>query len=202
MKRTLGKGLAMLLTLVCLVCSFIVPIYADTDGTEIQVEQPEKLEIQLGTAWAGVEFQLKTDAGIYPGTVAVGEDGVLRLEIGGSSSYVLSCMNSAVAVPNPDETVPAEEPQQTDAAPEATPDADAQSAESTEPEAERPDTEATPDEAEPQMDEEGRPTVAGIPVMHIVLFGGGLLLAVGGLVAMKIVARRKEANSYEDDDDY
>jgi len=29
-----------------------------------------------------------------------------------------------------------------------------------------------------------------------------LLLAVGGLVAMKIVARRKEANSYEDDDDY
>ena len=111
-------------------------------------------------------------------------------------------MNSAVAVPNPDETVPAEELQQADAAPEAAPDADAQPAEPTEPEAEKPDTEATPDEAEPQMDEEGRTTVAGIPVMHIVLFGGGLLLAVGGLVAMKIVARRKEANSYEDDEDY
>ena len=61
--------------------------HADTDGTEIQVVQPERLEIQLGTAWAGVEFQLRTDSGLYPDPIPVGEDGVLRLEIGGSSSY-------------------------------------------------------------------------------------------------------------------
>ena len=46
-----------------------------TDGTEMQVLQPQQLEIQLGSNWAGVEFQLKTDAGLYPGTIPVGEDG-------------------------------------------------------------------------------------------------------------------------------
>ena len=61
-----------------------------TDGTEMQVLQPQQLEIQLGSNWAGVEFQLKTDAGLYPGTISVGEDGVLRLEIGGSSTYTLT----------------------------------------------------------------------------------------------------------------
>lgn len=28
-----------------------------TDGTEMQVLQPQQLEIQLGSNWAGVEFQ-------------------------------------------------------------------------------------------------------------------------------------------------
>ena len=30
-----------------------------TDGTEMQIATPEQLEVQLGTAWAGVEFQHK-----------------------------------------------------------------------------------------------------------------------------------------------
>lgn len=71
-----------------------------TDGTEMQVLQPQQLEIQLGSNWAGVEFQLKTDAGLYPGTISVGEDGVLRLEIGGSSTYTLTCLNSSAPVPD------------------------------------------------------------------------------------------------------
>lgn len=75
-----------------------------TNGTEMHVLQPEMLEIQLGAAWSGVEFELKTDAGMYPGTISVGNDGVLRLEIGGSSSYILTCMNSDVSVPKPDKT--------------------------------------------------------------------------------------------------
>ena len=74
-----------------------------TDGTELQVAEPASLEIQLGAEWAGVEFELKTDAGMYPGDVVVGEDGVLRLEIGGSKSYILTCMNSSVAVPDPEQ---------------------------------------------------------------------------------------------------
>ncbi len=65
----------------------------------MQVIEPEKLEIQLGADWAGVEFQLKTDSGMYPGTIAVGDDGVLRMELGGSKSYVLTCMNSSVSAP-------------------------------------------------------------------------------------------------------
>lgn len=202
MKRTLGKGLALILSLVCMLCGFVEPVYADTDGTEIQVAQPEKLEIQLGAAWAGTEFQLKTDAGVYPGTISVGEDGVLRLEIGGSSSYVLSCVNSAVPAPNPDDVVSEDEPQHTDTTPETTQDTEAQPESIGAPDSQVPDSEACPDETETQTEEQGRPTVAGIPVIHIVLFGGGLFLAIGGLVAMKIVARRKDAGSYDDDDDY
>ena len=96
MKVKLLKGILTVLSLICILCIPATPIYAEpqgTDGTEMQVIEPEKLEIQLGADWAGVEFQLKTDSGMYPGTIAVGEDGVLRMELGGSKSYVLTCMN-------------------------------------------------------------------------------------------------------------
>lgn len=72
-----------------------------TDGTELQVMEAEKLEVQLGVDWAGTEFQLKTDAGLYQGTITIYQDGVLRLEIGASKYYVLSCMNSLVSAPVP-----------------------------------------------------------------------------------------------------
>ena len=201
MKKTIGKAVALLLSLVCMLCGFVEPVYADTDGTEIQVVQPEQLEIQLGAAWAGTEFQLKTDVGIYPGTISVGEDGVLRLEIGGSSSYVLSCVNSAVPAPAPEDIVPTEEPEHSDAAPETVQDIEAQPESTGTPDPQVTNSEADTGETETHTDEKGRLTVAGIPVIHIVLFGGGLLLAIGGLVAMKIIARRKEAGSYDDDDD-
>ena len=61
-----------------------------TSGDELQVVQAQKLEIQLGTEWSGTKFKLKTDAGLYPDEIVVGEDGFLRLEIGGSSFYTLS----------------------------------------------------------------------------------------------------------------
>lgn len=118
--------------------------------------------------WAGVEFELKTDAGIYPGTIAVGQDGVLRLEIGGSKSYLLTCMNSSVKTPDPTQ-VPAAE-----TSPE----------EST--------GESLQDEA----------TVSGIPILHLCLFGGGMILAVGGLIAMHVFKKRRETDTdyeYEDE---
>lgn len=70
-----------------------------TDGDELQVIEPQKLEIQLGTEWAGVEFMLKTDAGVYPDVIPVDSSGVLSLEIGGSKTYLLSCLQSSVAIP-------------------------------------------------------------------------------------------------------
>lgn len=73
--------------------------FADTDGSEIVVSQPEKLEIQLGSEWAGAEFQLRTDQGLYPNLIPVGADGVLRLEIGGSGSYILSCVSTGRTMP-------------------------------------------------------------------------------------------------------
>ena len=146
-----------MVAMLCLLC-FPVQVMAETqqgtNGDELQLMEAEKLEIQLGTDWAGVEFQLKTDAGLYPGTVVVGQDGVLRMEIGGSKSYILTCMNSAITVPEPTQ------------APATT---------ETDPEETNHGTETA---------EEGSTTVAGIPVLHIVLFAGGMVVAVGVLIAM------------------
>ena len=75
------------------------PAFADTDGSEIQVVSPSYLEVQLGPAFAGTEFQFRTDTGIYPGLIQVGGDGVLRLEIGGSSHYILSCVSTGMTTP-------------------------------------------------------------------------------------------------------
>ena len=43
------------------------PAFADTDGSEIQVVSPSYLEVQLGPAFAGTEFQFRTDTGIRKG---------------------------------------------------------------------------------------------------------------------------------------
>ena len=155
-----------MLIMAVIFCFSAVPVWAEpqgTDGTELQVAQPEKLEIQLGTEWAGVEFQLKTDAGLYPGTIPVGQDGVLRLEIGGSKSYVLTCLNSAAKAPSPTQ-VPA--------------------------------TTETSLEEQPG---DGR-IAADIPILHLCLFVGSIILAVGGLVTINVISRRKtDKNKYDED---
>lgn len=70
--KTGKKVLAVLSLVLCFTLMSAATVYADTDGTELQVEQPSTLELQLGSAWAGVAFELKTDSGLYPGTVVVG----------------------------------------------------------------------------------------------------------------------------------
>ena len=111
MKTKIAKAMALLLAMVCIFC---FPVSASataqgTDGTELEVIQPSNLEIQLGESWAGVEFELKTDAGMYPGVITVGEDGVLRLEIGGSENYILSCLNSSSDIPSTGDELQLEE---------------------------------------------------------------------------------------------
>lgn len=175
MKHKSITSILLVLSMLCLLC-FPVQVMAETKqgttGDELQLMKAEKLEIQLGTDWAGVEFQLKTDAGLYPGTVKVGQDGVLRMEIGGSKSYILTCMKSAVKVPEPTQ------------APATT---------ETDPEQNNSGTASA---------EENSATVAGIPVLHIVLFAGGMVVAIGALIAMHIVKRRREDDTaYDDEDD-
>ena len=75
MKIKLMKCMALILSLICLL-SFPVQASAasqGTEGTEQGIAKAEKLEIFLGEAWAGVEFQLRTDAGKYPDPIPVGE---------------------------------------------------------------------------------------------------------------------------------
>lgn len=174
MKSKITKSILLVLSLVCMLCFQISPVYANPDESQLQVATPAQLEIQLGSDWSGVEFELKTDAGLYPGTIVVGEDGVLRMEIGGSSSYILSCMNSGVAIPEPTQAPATTEGNET--------------------------TESKTQE--PQEEAEEKNTVAGIPVLHIALFGGGLLLAVAALIGMRIVSKNRAVDAdYEEDDE-
>lgn len=113
---------AVMLLAVIFLLSLVFPVvHANGDDPPVDVIQPEQLVIQLGPQWAGVEFQLKTDYGLYPGTIPVGSDGVLRLEIGGSSSYFLSCIGSD-NVPNPDEVPGGSIPNEPDTTPGAEPE--------------------------------------------------------------------------------
>ena len=96
----LNKICLWVIALLISVCLFISVARADTDGTEIQVTaQPDRLIIQLGPQWAGVQFRLKTDEGLFPIPVVVDQSGVLKMELGGSSTYMLSCFGSEVTVP-------------------------------------------------------------------------------------------------------
>lgn len=196
-KKILGAAMALSLGALML---FPVPASAaeGTEGSEMQVLQAEQLEIQLGTDWAGVEFELKTDAGMYPGTIPVGEDGVLRLEIGGSSSYILTCLNSAVSVPDPAQAPATTE--ESDASEENAVETGEAQNESQETE----DNQAVDEEPEissAENDNDGN-TVAGIPVLHLALFGGGMVLAVGSLIAMYVMKRRRTVDAdYEEGDE-
>lgn len=91
---------SIILALFMLIISSVTVLGAHgTNGDELQVIEPQELVIQLGTEWTGVEFILKTDAGVYPDVIPVDSSGVLTLEIGGSKTYLLSCLQSSVAIP-------------------------------------------------------------------------------------------------------
>lgn len=196
--KKMKTGIGVMLVLLCciLMCTGIV--YAtgdDTDGTELQVAQPVILEVQLGPQWAGVEFQLKTDAGLYPGIITVGQDGVLRTELGSSGSYVLSCVNSGVAAPSPNET---SNPESAEQLPEPSESGSAA----------KDAAEADGAVQLTQDPDSAGSSIGGIPVMHLVLFGGGLLLAVGALVILRVIRNRQPVKQVpydadeDDDDDY
>lgn len=198
------KHVLLFLTMMCMSFFSVRPVFAQpqgTNGTELQVAQPEQLEIQLGAEWAGVEFQMKTDAGLYPDTIPVGQDGVLRLEIGGSKEYVLTCMNSSAKAPSPTQApVTTESPSEEQSEEIVTEQSEEITAEQLEEiTAEQPEEAATE-----QSEKAENALVAGIPVLHLCLFIGGMILAVGGLVTMHIIKRRREDESgyeYEEEEE-
>ena len=192
MKLKIAKAIALIAALVCILC-FPVPASAvsqGTDGTELQVLKPQNLEIHLGESWAGVEFELNTDAGKYPGVIPVGEDGVLRLEIGGSENYILRCLVSAVAIPAPNEAIPTETEMSSESEPgNDSPNMNEESALSTE--------ETFPAEASTEH------TIAGIPIAHLTLFAGGLIVSAGTLTGIHISQKRRVAHvDYDENDEF
>ena len=192
MKVKIVKAVALILAMLCILC-FPIPASAvsqGTDGTELQVMKPQNLQIHLGEDWAGAGFELTTDAGKYPGVIPVGEDGVLRLEIGGSENYILNCLNSTVATPAPNESFPAETEMSSEAeSGNDSPNMNKESASSTE--------ETVPAEASTEH------TIAGIPITHLTLFVGGLIVAAGTLTGIHISQKRRVAHvDYDENDEF
>ena len=192
MKIKLMKCMALILSLICLL-SFPVQASAasqGTEGTEQGIAKAEKLEIFLGDAWAGVEFQLRTDAGKYPDPIPVGENGVLSLEIGGSEHYFLTCQATRTEAPVPeDESVSGNETLAEGETLESTEETAEDTVETTDA-----TTEATEVIVEQIPDD-------GIPTSTVVIFAVGLLLAIAALVLLHMHQKRNSAQECDADDD-
>lgn len=162
MKRRYRFPLTLLLA-IALSLAMSTAAFADTDGTEPKiVQQPDQLVLQLGTRWAGVEFELRTDAGIFPAPVVVDENGVLTMDLGGSTTYTLSCIHSTAPIPDP-------EPEQTDPPPPAVSD-------------------PVP-EAPVSPQKEGKQ--GGLPI-PAVIFLVGLAVVAGVIATLHITKKRQE----------
>lgn len=157
----------------------------------------DKLIIQLGPEWAGAEFSLTTDMGVYPGVIAVNDAGILTTELGGSSTYTLVCITTPGRQEEA-ESVPTDV--QTSAQPThpleveillPSPDATEQPAAPAQP------TQRTDPVEQPEQVPEPE-TQADIPTIHLVLFIGGVALCIVGLIVMRLIKRR---NDYCDEDD-
>ena len=141
-----------------------------TNGDELHVIEAQQLEIQLGTEWAGVEFMLRTDAGIYPDAILVDENGVLSLEIGGSKTYILSCLQSSVVIPEYI-FMPIEE------------------------------TDVTYVDGENGAEVSEEKNV--VPLKHIVMFGAGCAVAIGILIAIAVLNKKRQiVQDDEENDDF
>lgn len=178
MKNVIRKcGRLYVGTLTALVVALVLcpAALADTGPDTPRItQQPDQLILQLGARWTGVEFELRTDAGVFPAPVVVDASGVLTMDLGGSTTYTLSCLDSTVPIPDP-----------------------------------APTTEASPGEGRPEQQGTQPPTPAppeprqGIPVLYLIVFIGGLALAMGGLAALYLTKRRLQAGDeeWEDEDE-
>jgi hypothetical protein len=135
------------------------------------------VEINLGADNAGAEFYYKTDAGVMPGTLKADSNGVIAIELGGSSRYILTYAGAATGMPSvtePEETSSADnmEPSETHSA----------------------ETEAT---QEATSDNGNKP-----PVKDMIIFFAGLVLCGGFLLGSKVFSVVKAKKAAKEEDDY
>ena len=198
------KKKMLILAMALIVCAVsILPwtqvAYATPDAEPTKTTIADKLMLQLGPDWAGVEFELVTDVGKYPGTIVVDNTGVLALELSDSSTFTLSCLNSKVTPPKPALQEPDEQATEpikppifgaTDLVqPSESPQANNKNANQPDDSTAQPQAEQESPSVEPEQ---------GIPTLQLVLFLGGAVLCVGGLVAMRVLKKHRE---YDDEDD-
>jgi hypothetical protein len=193
--------------IICLLSFFtVLKVYADTDGKELRTtKQPDKLILKLGTDFAGAEFELRLDSGVFPAPVRADKSGVLTMELGGSKTYTLAFIKSVIVTeppkPKPAEPEPIPNPTLSDITKTA-PDVQEERMDETDeiiiPEPETLETTETVEITESAADPE--PPGNSIPLLHLILFLGGLILAVGGFIIIRGIKRRREY--YGDDSEY
>ena len=180
-KKRVCRHWAALLLAVVLSLALAPAALADTGDTTPKItQQPDQLVLQLGARWAGVEFELRTDAGVFPAPVVVDESGVLRMDLGGSTTYTLSCIESSVPKPGP---AVSEAPDS-----ETTPPIDIDNAPVQQP----------PQTSEPEP--APAPSQQSIPLVPLMVFLVGLS-AVGGGMIVYWVLRRRQQDSYDEWED-
>jgi cell division protein FtsL len=168
------------------IVSAIPVVYADTDGNELKItNQPDKLILRLGDAFANAEFELKLDSGVFPVPVKADKSGVLTMELGGSKTYTLTRI-----VPTP--TV---KPTEAITSPPDTNQTGTTIFENT---AEPTISENNPDTTESKPDEP-KPPDNSVPLLPMILFFIGILCAAAAIIFMRALKRRREY--YENDDD-
>ena len=178
-KRTYRHWATLLLAVVLSLALAPAALAGTGDTTPKITQQPDQLVLQLGARWAGVEFELRTDAGVFPAPVVVDESGVLRMDLGGSTTYTLSCIESSVPIPGP-------------AASEA-PDSEP-----------TPPIDNTPVQQPPQTSEPEpapAPSQQSIPLVPLMVFLIGLAAIGGGMIVYWVLKRRQQDSYDEWEDD-
>ncbi len=191
-----GIILTALIIGACVMILFVPVVYADTDGTELRVtDQPEKLVIHLGPAWAGVEFELRTDVGVYPQPIAADSEGNLTMELGGSGTYTLRALRSPDTIQEAAIHIAAS----SDA--EGTivlpiPRTETQSRD-------KDNITGSLGETQQVLPDAGTggEMIPGVPNLHLILFIGGLAACLIGLIVMFLMKKRYEGG-YDDEDDF
>ena len=152
------------------VTSALLVVYADTDGTELRTTaQPDKLILQLGDGWADTAFELRLDYGVFSVPIKTDSSGILTMELGGSRTYTLSRLIQLSA----EESSETAEIYQSDA------------------DILKSGMETMPDSETEQPDHQ-------IPVLPLILFLSGIILAAIWLLIMRAMKKRRE---YSNDDE-
>lgn len=171
----------------------------DPDAEPVVSTIADRLIVQLGPEWAGTEFSLTTDMGVYPGVITVNDAGILTTELGGSSTYTLVCLHAPGRQEGAEPAVSGEQPA-------TQPHEQQEETEPLPPAAGAPEPAAVPEQSLQQaapvdqlVPEPEREAQSGIPTMHLVLFIGGAVLCTGGLIVMAVLRHRR--NDYYDEED-
>lgn len=122
MKTKLTKGILLIMSLLCILCVPVTPVYAAQQGA------------------------------------------------GDCSRYILICMNSSTSIPEPENTADSTDRAQAPATTE-------------------------------QNSESNEKAESAIPTLHIILFAGGMVIAIGTLIVMQVLKKKRENEAPDDEED-